>query len=358
MGTYVGSISLRDAEYSSIAALIAAFNKMDEAITGCGMVRASDVEDPGQAGTFVAGSPGAGETQVTASTAYGYMASQGYKTYKLPDSLAGSAPVLVRCHFCASGYSTSHLVALFTFSAKLGSGPWSPSPSVNVPGLYIISTWDLYAFSLSNITAAPKSLVAACGEGYFYVSVEESGVVPASYTGSVSYPPKAVSLVGAGVFRPRVEGSLRSGGLLLTAPCLVNSVGTGFNYRRNSTSSPLRGYGMQAFKLDSGIWAEMPAAPFAGLSDPLAPAAGGGLRVVVPRITFNSELAEIAAGVTTLGNAPTAGMLVDVDLLSSSPLKCRAVHGFMDCVPWQDWQTHAAYLSTRSVLLLPWEPDA
>ena len=359
MAVYQDSITLRDTAYSSVASIIAAFNKLEEAILGCGMVRASAGEDSGQAGTWVSGTPGTGETQVVngPSGSSGHMTSQGYKTYKLPDSLASTNPVLVRCFFCVAGTTTVNQMALATFAVKIGSSGWSPSPSVNVPGAYIIAQWSNITLGTTYIPLGSKGIVASCGEGYFWLAVEGAGV-NSSATGNDAYPlvPGAnAGLVGVAVLRPRILDVHRPNELLLLAPPLISVGSGGFSYFASAQSSPTRNYGLQAFRFSDGAWNEINSAPFSPLQDVMSQGVSGVTRVGIPTMVFNGVMCELDAAFVPYGSVPTNGQLVDVDLKSTGAIQCRVSYAFPDCCPYKTWQAENVYKYTRSMLLLPWE---
>lgn len=64
MGTYTGSIAVRDGLNASAQSVINLFNTITDAMIGCGMVPVPNEEIPGQAGIFVIENPGPGQKAV------------------------------------------------------------------------------------------------------------------------------------------------------------------------------------------------------------------------------------------------------------------------------------------------------
>lgn len=64
MGTYTGSIMVRDALKTSAQSLVDLYNTITDAMLGCGMLAVPESDMPGQAGVFVLEDPDEGQTPV------------------------------------------------------------------------------------------------------------------------------------------------------------------------------------------------------------------------------------------------------------------------------------------------------
>lgn len=345
---------MRQEAYSTTAFIIEAFNAMSAGILACGMVRATAAEDPGQAGDFVSGTPGAGQTQVQESPTTGAAVTmQGYKTYKLPDSKVSTNPIFVRCHFSIGHNTTVSRLPIFSFGVKLGAGSWSPNQGV-ISGFISMWTTGANLYSFANSTQGNTPLVAACGEGYFYVSTE--GSMRGQLTNSDAFPPIGyLSSAGIAVMRPSDSGVQEAGNLFVCAPSKLGASGTssGASYPSEGTDATDSG-GVQSAIVAEGVWASLENKVFPSITGVQYPSANGGLRVAVPSFVFSNRTLEVGFGVTSISNVPVNGTIIDLDL-GLGPTKYRAMHGFCDPTKYSRWQHYDPNKTTRSVLLMPWE---
>lgn len=360
MGNYMGSIQLRDATLASTASLIAAYDKLEEAILGCGMLRATEVEDPGQAGTWVAGTAGAGETTVPAPTNSNTAIPVGYRTYKLPDSLAASNPMMVRCYYLICQSSNSQRCAAAAFGVRFGSSAWTPDLGPLHGGLYTLA-----AGTMSSVGIIPAAtsfpLIAACGEGYFHLSV----IAANGYKSNAPTSPAVDKAAVIGVFAARgfINGEPVAATGVHCAPAILNyASSTSAAYYGSSTppsialgssSSPV-GVLTAALGAAGTSWYPTRAAVFPGLGDESITAADGGLRCLVPKITSNGKLVDLPCAVTVLANAPIDAAQLEVPLWGD-PVPMIVSHAFIRVCRdgyYTGWS--APRPQDSSLLLLPW----
>lgn len=165
MGTSVKQVYFRTSpvDYATLQDYADHFNTVTAAILESGMLQVSDVDYPGQAGTFVTTTPGAGETQITAAASVAGENLYGVNLFKHP---VMSLYVLVRyCVHQGRSYAYRHGSCNFRVFRRLEDQAIFAS---------VFPFDNSYAYS-PNDTAIPSRsslLYASCGNDHFWIYSE------------------------------------------------------------------------------------------------------------------------------------------------------------------------------------------
>lgn len=157
MGTYTGSIRVRDGNNTSPQSLVTLYNTITEAMLGCGMVAVPDNEIAGQAGEFVLEDPAPGQTAVLPLQTNGNNL-KGFNWFSHP-TLPFS--VQVRYMFTTRGST----------NGGLGWIAWSLMRDGQVSNLdwWIPFTSSTYDTSSTAIPSRTTALRASCGADHFWL---------------------------------------------------------------------------------------------------------------------------------------------------------------------------------------------
>lgn len=347
MGVYEGPIRIRGSAWQTTnAEAVQYFDQMHAAVVGCGMVQLTAEEDSGQAGTFVSGTPGAGEVQVVVPTSNA-RTTVGYRTYRLPDSLVETSPVLVRIYYLTEFHTSSQSGSgvRFGYSLKLGEGPWS---GVEHPGFELPSS---DAWHTSCALQKDNVVLAACGEGYFWVSILDSIGHLVSAAATSTFARARLSAFTFAVLRPAgVSGAMSSSNLLAVRGPRLNSSSSGAWLFETIEFSAAVKY--QEFS--SGTWKNLRPGSLGGLMNPRSPLKNGGLRVAHAAWTFGQDLLHVPMGFAAAAPVNYDGMPVEVALTGVTPKTFRALRGLQPAAALSGFD--CVDINDVSLCLLPWEP--
>lgn len=110
MGRYTTTVSFKDDTLVSAERAAEAFNRVAEALLGAGMEQVDDLDYAGQAGLFVDGTPGTGETQVVIGSTTGRIPA-GFKVFKHP-----TLDLYLKVNFNINNYSGSRAFADISYN--------------------------------------------------------------------------------------------------------------------------------------------------------------------------------------------------------------------------------------------------
>jgi hypothetical protein len=276
MTVATNSIRIRGSATNSVASLCETFNTLDALILATGMLAVPDSDVSGQSGTFVAGTPGDGETQIAALSATTGNALCGTKVYRHP-----SLGFCLRVNFYDSGYTTAQRFARVSYfvGTEVSGGDLAPSRLSDEiwPGTNITPVTQ---FTLTIIPATYTPIKASCGVDHFWIG--EAGVVAIATTSGALLLPYGSSWFGLGVFASLSDPSK----LLVTAPCEKVYGSSGFVGNAGSAyGSPAQRY----WAYDD-VWATRMPGSAGALVDPLVPSVNAGVRVAQAKLVLGGEV--------------------------------------------------------------------
>lgn len=165
MGTSVKQVYFRTSsvDYATLQDYADHFNTVTAAILESGMLQVSDVDYPGQAGTFVTATPGAGETQITAVASVAGENLYGVNLFKHP---VMSLYVLVRYSVHRAGANANkHGSCNFQIFRRLEDQGVSAS-------VYPLDNSSSYSADGTAIPSGSRWLYASCGNDHFWIYSE------------------------------------------------------------------------------------------------------------------------------------------------------------------------------------------
>lgn len=198
MSSIQKSISVRDADFTSIASLVSFFNEMSDSITQSGMIQVADDEYAGQSKIF-SDVDGVGFTKVTRVNVLGANIL-GYKVYKHP-----TLKLYVRVNFIdfiARPSLAAFATLTYQFSTKLLSGSFdSTKSSLVITPVTLKQTGSSEGATLSGVLPTlPKTIVVSCGPNYFWISRESGIKVRRNQAGAGNFPVVSVDPLSIGIF--------------------------------------------------------------------------------------------------------------------------------------------------------------
>lgn len=206
MGTSVKQVYFRTSsvDYATLQDYADHFNTVTAAILESGMLQVSDVDYPGQAGTFVTTTPGAGETQITAVASVAGENLYGVNLFKHP---VMSLYVLVRYSVHRAGtVDNRHGSCNFQLFRRLEDQGVSAS-------VYPLDNYSAYTASNSVIPSGSRWLYASCGNDYFWIYSEIAANFDA-YNNAYAFNAAKVSNYALAVFSAKESAE---------AVCIVSS---------------------------------------------------------------------------------------------------------------------------------------
>lgn len=165
MGTSVKQVYFRTSsvDYATLQDYADHFNTVTAAILESGMLQVSDIDYPGQAGTFVTTTPGAGETQITAVASVAGENLYGVNLFKHP---VMSLYVLVRYSVHRAGVNDNkHGSCNFKIFRRLEDQGVSAS-------VYPLDNSSAYSAGSTAIPSGSRWLYASCGNDHFWIYSE------------------------------------------------------------------------------------------------------------------------------------------------------------------------------------------
>ncbi|MGL4260933.1 MAG: hypothetical protein ACRCTX_04875 [Afipia sp.] len=175
MGTSVKQVYFRTSstDYATLQDYADHFNTVTAAILESGMLQVSDVDYPGQAGTFVTTTPGAGETQITAVASVAGENLYGVNLFKHP---VMSLYVLVRyCVHLSNSYAYRHGSCNFRVFRRL-------EDQAIFASVFPFDISSNYSPDAVAIPSGSRWLYASCENDHFWIY---SGIL-ANYTANSS----------------------------------------------------------------------------------------------------------------------------------------------------------------------------
>lgn len=333
MGNFTGSISFRDIQNASGAGIAAAHNNLHAAIIGCGMTQVASGDFAGQAGTFVAGTAGAGQTSVPEMT-NGDIENQvhGYKLYKHPTL---SLYVLVSFEAYKAGWASRFARYVFKFGLELSGGVLTAAKLS--PAIYPFL--NIYGSSTeSAVGTAAVSLFANCGPDNFWLHAP--GAFPIQQTSGNYTPPDQGSMLSIGVFE--------SGGSY-GAVSTLEYVGQGANNYGPSLTGSAGPQGSRYWQSDGSSWVQAQNCSFGSLADPATVTVGGATRAARANKIIGGVRRYFRFGFVSRQTA-NEGDILSLDLDGSGVKNYRACNALGPSSPMFYSQTTAQY----SVPVLPW----
>lgn len=341
MGVYTGTIRPRASQPNTVAGIIELFNSLCAAFEAVGMEKVDDADHSGQAGVLVSGTPGVGETQVTALGTTTGAGTSWFNVYKHP-----SHELYVQVQVTDFGGTTTssrYGLVTYTIGTELAAGELTPSRSITVrpinEGMTTGST------SVTGLTANYTTLFASCDEDHFWIYSQPHVVMNVTST-SATYP-DGISCTALGVF----FGMSDHGRVLVTVPPTVvlgNSAPVGEQLTTSGLTGPTGA--QRYYSVDgSGAWQARERGAAGYLIDPKAASDEVGLRVLQASLIINGEREHFNFGFVNSA-AVADGAIVEIDLTGGGPAEYRAAHGIGPSNP-------AANASTSDGLcspLFPW----
>lgn len=162
MGTSVKQVYFRTSsvDYATLQDYADHFNTVTAAILESGMLQVSDVDYPGQAGTFVTTTPGAGETQITAAASVAGENLYGVNLFKHP---VMSLYVLVRYSVHRSGINDNkHGSCNFRVFRRL-------EDQAIFASVFPFDNSSTYSPNGTAIPSGSRGLYASCGNDHFWI---------------------------------------------------------------------------------------------------------------------------------------------------------------------------------------------
>jgi hypothetical protein len=280
VGTVTNSIRIRDSATNSTAALCETFNTLDALILATGMLRVSDADVAGQSGTFVTGTPGDGETQITLSTTTGETLC-GTKVYKHP-----SLDVYLRVSFYDVGYTTAARFAKVYYYVGTGvadgdlvpsklSGQIEPFDTNNVAYSSVVASW-----STTVIPATYTPIKASCGVDHFWIG--DAGAVLFNPAAAGAQRPFSSPHFGLGLFTSLSDPSK----LLITAAGELATAAAGVSSPTNLATGPVA----QRYWSYDGAWVTRTPGAAGALADAAYPSVDAGVRVAPAKLVLGGEM--------------------------------------------------------------------
>lgn len=340
MGTSVKQVYFRTSllDYATLQDYADHFNTVTAAILESGMLQVSDVDYPGQAGTFVTTTPGAGETQITAVASVAGENLYGVNLFKHP---VMSLYVLVRycVHLSASGYVYRHGSCNFRVFRRL-------EDQAIFASVFPFDNSSTYSPNGTAIPSGSRGLYASCGNDYFWIYSEIAANLVA-YSESYSFNAAKVSNYTLAVFSAKENAE---------AVCIVssdhavqasNSAFTGPHY----TSANALGVKVAVSAAAIYPFVQAPRGSICTLTDPREPAANSATRIaraekIIDGQRYSFDFAWINAAVM---NEFATAML---DIHGEGEKQYISLRGFGSGGTYH-WNSD---LSSVATPLMPWNP--
>ena len=356
MGTASTYIRLRESNANTVANVIETANAMWQALEGAGMVRVSNTDYAGQAGRLVSGSPGTGETQVTALGTTSGNGPTYYNVYRHP-----TLNFYLRVNAIDAGFSgsTSRWV-YFTYGLFFdldGAGS-------HVPGgltTYAPQSWDSgTSVAVTNNAGLPnayKNTYVSVGDDHLCISSEPINYPTPQATYVSFYYAPGKSVFGFSVFAD-TDGA---GSLVVVMPAHSHNQGSdSFSWGFNNSSAYNNAFMYTAIR----YWTYEPGVKvpvFRGgaaagfIIDPATPSTSVGTRVQQAQLYIGGPLRKFNFGFVAEA-AVTDSAVITLNLSGAGSQKYRVAKGFGPANPGiSGGPTVSNYDTTsNSCIILPW----
>jgi hypothetical protein len=330
MGVYASTIRVRDSLGNSASGLAETFNKFTEALLGCGLLAVSADEVPGQAGAFVTGTPGEGETQVTLGTTAAKTVC-GFNVFKHP-----VRDISITVNYLDIGFSAGSRAGFVECSVNQSGGSSCLTLANNM------------SIPLTTISADSVPLFAACGDDFLWFYVKPGNVLSMMSTnGYYSLPSKSLFGSGFGVFCSEEDPDV------LCALCgiLMSTYGTAPYYGPQSFSVLPDVCATRYWTFDGSLWQARRNGAMGGLFDPSVTPCDGGVRVGRATGVVGGAMRRFNFGFVNTG-AVNDGDILQCDLTGGGAQKYRACFGLGPSTP----SYYGATINDLAGPILPW-PD-
>ena len=339
MGTSVKQVYFRTSsvDYATLQDYADHFNTVTAAILESGMLQVSDVDYPGQAGTFVTTTPGAGETQITVAASVSRENLYGVNLFKHP---AMSLYVLVRYSVHRSdSYSYRHGSCNFKLFRRLEDQGVSAS-------VYPFDNYSGYGANSSAIPSGSRWLYASCGNDYFWIYSEIAANFVA-YSNSYAFNAAKVSNYTLAVFSAKENAEAVCIVSSDNATQISNSAFSGPHY----TSEDALGVKVAVSAAAIYPFVQAPRGSICTLTDPREPAANSATRIaraekIIGGQRYSFDFAWINA---TVMNEFATAML---DIHGEGEKQYISLRGFGSGGTYR-WNSD---LSSVATPLMPWNP--
>jgi hypothetical protein len=339
MGTSVKQVYFRTSsvDYATLQDYADHFNTVTAAILESGMLQVSDGDYPGQAGTFVTTTPGAGETQITGAASVGGENLYGVNLFKHP---VMSLYVLVR-------YSVHRATAN---ANKHGSCNFQLFRRLEDQGVFAsVLPFDNSSNYSPGETAIPSGsrwLYASCGNDYFWIYSEIAASYVA-YSSAYAFNAAKVSNYALAVFSAKESAE---------AVCIVSSDNAALASNATFTGPPYTSENALGVKVAVSAAAiypfvQAPRGSICTLTDPREPAANSATRIaraekIIDGQRYSFDFAWINAAVM---NEFATAML---DIHGEGEKQYISLRGFGSGGTYR-WNSD---LSSVATPLMPWNP--
>ncbi|WP_295977993.1 hypothetical protein [uncultured Variovorax sp.] len=323
----------RDAIFGSLDSIALAHNTVHSTIIASGMQQVPAASFAGQAGNFVAGSPGAGETAVTSATVSGFY-TDGYKLYKHP-TLELYLQVFFRQ--CQVGTSMRYAFWYYRVGVELLGGALTPNKLSEA--ILSSSHQTSYQWGANFVPTTETPISASCGADHFWIHHSKSYLTNLT-AGQASFP-DGVSLLSLGIFRSDVASNTF---LVATSPATVAS-STPYGMQLSDSAV----LGTRYWTCAGGVWASQLPTCAGFVFDPQASTTSAGVRVVRASKILDGARHRFNLGFM-VRNGGVDDTLVNLDLDGGGPRDFRTCFGLGPCSPSYYQMPADSY----SVPLLPW----
>jgi hypothetical protein len=236
------------------------------------MLHVSEEDVAGQSGTFVTGTPGDGETQISGLATTAINSLCGTKVYRHP-----SLGFYLRVNFYDSGNGAAQRFARVSYvvGMEVSGGDFTPSRRGD-------EIWPLGAavagsyYSITIIPAVYGPIKASCGADHFWIG--DAGGVTCIASGNYSPLPYSASWFGMGVFASLADPQK----LLVTTGCEKSSSSAGYSGAADATYGPPA----QRYWTYDGAWVYRTPGAAGALTDPAFPSVDAGVRVAPAKLVL------------------------------------------------------------------------
>ncbi|AVQ84293.1 hypothetical protein C4F17_26950 [Variovorax sp. PMC12] len=310
-----------------------AHNTVHNTIVASGMQQVPAASFAGQAGTFVAGAPAAGETAVTSATVSGFNAD-GYKLYKHP-----SLELYLQVFFRQAQVSTSSRHAYW--HCRIGMELLGGVLTSNKLSESILSATQqtTYQWSANIVPITETPISASCGADHFWIHHSKSYLTALS--GNQATYPDSGSLFTLGIFRSDVANNVF---LVATSPETIASSSV---YGVSLADTSL--IGTRYWTCAAGIWATQLQTSAGFVFDPQASTTSEGVRIVRASKILDGKRHRFNLGFM-VRNGGVDDTLITFDLDGGGQRVFRTCFGLGPCSPCYYRMPADSY----SVPLLPW----
>lgn len=310
MGTFVGTISQRANLANTPARMVEFANRITEAMLGCGMLKISDADFAGQAGTFTTDAPGPGQTQITALGTTAGITVVGNNLFKHP-----TLNLYVQIHYLDVGFATTSRASYFraTIATGLVAGALdntvavSPWPNINTSSV-----------TTSNLPTTYTQFFASCAADHFWLGGKPIHNLAAST--SYATVPNGISPLCLGIFASDIDPSH----LAIVAP--VEDGVSGQTAYGPSLISSSDIAACRYWVTNGAVWTAARNGSLGQVPDPAVPTSSEGVRIARASRIIDGKRHRFNLGY--INSAAVAdGALIDVDLIGETQ-SYRAVFGF------------------------------